>query len=167
MDDLDNTLKLSFCLRQHNTEIIKIYKETTIHHEIQQYKFKQNKNDFYAVVSQTFNLEESCYQVYVTRGKSNKKEQRCYLTPVVFRDGKGGIQRKSKFQMWTQWNYAETQNYILLYWPHQFDHIQHFLHKLLKKKYEPKLSELIFICHKTHDFNPRDQKALFHQLNIP
>ena len=69
--------------------------------------------------------------------------------------------------MWTQWNYAETDNYLLLYWPHQFDHVQYYLHKLLKKKYEPRISEPIFVCHKAHDFNPREQKALFHKLNVP
>ena len=25
----------------------------------------------------------------------------------------------------------------------------------------------MFICHKNQDFNPRDQKVVFHQLNIP
>lgn len=56
---------------------------------------------------------------------------------------------------------------MLLFWPQEFDHITYYLHKMLKKKYETGLSNYIFICHKTHDFLPRADKAFFHLLTLP
>jgi hypothetical protein len=154
MDNLDNIYKISFCLRDRNTEILKIYQESSLHYLAQQ-TFKKQKNDFYLILAQVLNLDESGYEMYAARPKLGKKEQRCFVVPVVLHNREGPIRQRSKFQMWNEWNFAETQNYLVLYWPQQFDHAEYYLSKLVKKKYEARLTDLIFVCHKNVDYGPR------------
>jgi hypothetical protein len=52
-------------------------------------------------------LDENSYGVYAARGKLGKKEQKCIVAPVVFRNAKGVIEQ-NRFKHFVEWNYAES-----------------------------------------------------------
>lgn len=56
-----------------------------------------------------------------------------------------------KFKVWTEWNYAETNHHVILYWPTDFDFIHYYLSKLIKRKYEPKVIQRVFAANKSSD----------------
>ena len=46
------------------------------------------------------------------------------------------------------WNFHETEQYLLLFWPSRYDFLQAFLLKLISKPYRPSILPLFFFCKK-------------------
>ena len=70
------------------------------------------------------------------------------------------------FKFRTQWNYVETERYIILYWPSLYDFILAICYKIQGIVYEPKILNEIFILDK-ETFTDKSEDVRFLQSNIP
>lgn len=46
------------------------------------------------------------------------------------------------------WNFHETEDYLLLFWPSRYDFLQAFLLKLMNKPYQAPILNEIYFCRK-------------------
>lgn len=121
----------------------------------QNQRLAQN-NQFYVVLTNTFAPDEDCIQHYIAKPKLAKtKLQRCPIKPISFRSSNGPVLSKTDhpFSIMTEWGFAETTNYLVLYWPKQFDFVKYYLSKLLKRQYEAEVQRDIFVSTKNKDYD--------------
>lgn len=76
------------------------------------------------------------------------------------------IEPAHPFEVWSDWNYAETEHNVLLYWPSRFDFINNYFSRLLSRPYEPPLIPRIFAAVKSGGDTLGKTDGLFYEVRV-
>lgn len=102
----------------------------------------------------TDGTSENCFESYMgeldignTQGADKKafEEKKCQASPITFEKD---VDKDSKLFLLSEWNYHETDDYLLLFWPSKYDFLQSFLLKLMNKPYRPPILNEVYFWRK-------------------
>jgi hypothetical protein len=79
--------------------------------------------------------------------RKNIEEKKALAIPISFKSCEHMLTPKT-FLVKSDWNFQETQNYNILFWPTEFDFLKAIIYKMLNRTYSPKISNDIYIASK-------------------
>jgi hypothetical protein len=63
------------------------------------------------------------------------EEKKCTAIPIVFEDVDGNVEEKNSISVKCEWNFHETENYLIIFWPVKYDFFKAILYKMMNKPY--------------------------------
>jgi len=68
--------------------------------------------------------------------------------------------KERKLFILAEWNYCESENFLILYWPSKYDFLSAFLLKLMNKPYHAEILKDIYFCRKG------SKQPIFQRANV-
>jgi hypothetical protein len=81
--------------------------------------------------------------------RKNIEERKALAVPLVIKEEEGVSLQMKTMVVKSEWNFHETQEYIVLFWPTEFDFLRATIYKMLNKTYSPSISSSIYISKKS------------------
>ena len=81
--------------------------------------------------------------------RKNIEERKALAVPLVIKEEEGASLQMKSMVVKTEWNFHETQEYIVLFWPTEFDFLRATIYKMLNKTYSPSISSSIYVSKKS------------------
>ncbi len=81
--------------------------------------------------------------------RKNIEERKALAVPLVIKEEEGTSLQMKSMVVKTEWNFHETQEYIVLFWPTEFDFLRATIYKMLNKTYSPSISSSIYVSKKS------------------
>jgi hypothetical protein len=85
---------------------------------------------------------------YQAGDKKVFEERKCLAIPLTFENEMGEQENRKRTYVLTEWNYHESDESLLLYWPTHYDFFRAFLMKMMNKPYQPSILNHIYLSRK-------------------
>ncbi len=142
-----------------NNSPLQLFKDTQLAYQQQQLR----QEEMHILLLNHVAMNDVRVNNYIGKVRLKSKQQRVSVEPIRFHDESGKelplfdihkhpsiltSEHPPTFRSFADWNYAETQQLLVLYWPAEKDLFYEVLAEMAHRPYQPRLAQEIFIAHK-------------------